>query len=157
MPINEDELDQMVGRPWMHRVPPECPDCGYNLTGLLSGVCPECGMPVQRRVVEQQARDVVAEAWRLKGINDVAKAALIIGVVAAVMMLGMRLIGYPVAARVIGFFGGVLAFGLGLSILRAMRVPLELLEEMEGKPNYPMGIAAAALGAVLVGLAVVMP
>ena len=23
-----------------------CPDCGYNLTGNTSGVCPECGTPV---------------------------------------------------------------------------------------------------------------
>jgi len=29
------------------RVPPgHCPNCGYDLTGNVSGVCPECGMPV---------------------------------------------------------------------------------------------------------------
>jgi rubrerythrin len=26
-----------------------CPGCGYNLTGNLSGVCPECGAPFARR------------------------------------------------------------------------------------------------------------
>lgn len=156
MPFHEDELDQMIGRPWVHRVPPECPQCGYNLTGLTSGVCPECGTPVQRRVVEQQARDIVAEGWRLKGINDIAKGALIIGVATTVMMLALWMMKYPGLARVIGFFGGVLALGLGLSILRATRVPIELLEELDGKPNYPLGIAAALLGAVLVALAVVL-
>jgi hypothetical protein len=25
-----------------------CRRCGYNLTGNLSGVCPECGTPVKR-------------------------------------------------------------------------------------------------------------
>jgi hypothetical protein len=25
-----------------------CPTCGYNLTGNLSGMCPECGTPVLR-------------------------------------------------------------------------------------------------------------
>jgi hypothetical protein len=25
---------------------PNCPACGYNLTGNLSGICPECGTPV---------------------------------------------------------------------------------------------------------------
>ena len=25
---------------------PECGNCGYNLTGNVSGVCPECGTPI---------------------------------------------------------------------------------------------------------------
>jgi hypothetical protein len=25
--------------------PPQCASCGYNLTGNLSGICPECGTP----------------------------------------------------------------------------------------------------------------
>jgi hypothetical protein len=28
--------------------PNHCQQCGYNLTGNLSGTCPECGMPVTR-------------------------------------------------------------------------------------------------------------
>jgi hypothetical protein len=32
------------------RLPPgHCRQCGYNLTGNVSGVCPECGTPVGRR------------------------------------------------------------------------------------------------------------
>ena len=27
------------------RILPECPNCGYDLTGNTSGVCPECGLP----------------------------------------------------------------------------------------------------------------
>ncbi|HEY2584722.1 MAG TPA: hypothetical protein VGI81_03030 [Tepidisphaeraceae bacterium] len=27
----------------------ECPLCGYNLTGNVSGTCPECGAPVLQR------------------------------------------------------------------------------------------------------------
>ena len=31
------------------RVPPDhCQKCGYDLTGNVSGVCPECGTPVER-------------------------------------------------------------------------------------------------------------
>ncbi len=30
------------------RLPNHCPKCGYNLTGNTSGVCPECGTPVNR-------------------------------------------------------------------------------------------------------------
>lgn len=34
---------------------PRCHVCTYNLTGNLSGICPECGTPVQSRVVEAPA------------------------------------------------------------------------------------------------------
>ncbi len=31
-----------------HRVPPGyCKKCGYDLTGNVSGICPECGTPVK--------------------------------------------------------------------------------------------------------------
>jgi hypothetical protein len=31
------------------RIPPgHCRKCGYNLTGNVSGICPECGTPVKR-------------------------------------------------------------------------------------------------------------
>ena len=33
-----------------HRFPPGyCQDCGYDLTGNTSGVCPECGTPIDGR------------------------------------------------------------------------------------------------------------
>ena len=35
-------------RRWRRRRRGECVACGYDLTGNVSGVCPECGAPVQR-------------------------------------------------------------------------------------------------------------
>jgi len=32
-------------RPRKHHGAPQCPQCGYNLTGNVSGRCPECGTP----------------------------------------------------------------------------------------------------------------
>ena len=32
----------LIRRPW-RRLPGLCTRCGYNLTGNVSGVCPECG------------------------------------------------------------------------------------------------------------------
>ena len=31
------------------RLANECPQCEYNLTGNVSGVCPECGTPIKGR------------------------------------------------------------------------------------------------------------
>jgi hypothetical protein len=33
-----------------HILPDHCEECGYNLTGNVSGRCPECGQPVTRAV-----------------------------------------------------------------------------------------------------------
>ncbi len=35
-----------VGRSRVAFDPDHCTSCGYNLTGNLSGVCPECGTPI---------------------------------------------------------------------------------------------------------------
>ena len=32
--------------------PGHCPNCGYNLTGNESGVCPECAAPVRQQDAE---------------------------------------------------------------------------------------------------------
>lgn len=37
----------VVRRRWPAFKPYQCQDCGYNLTGNTSGVCPECGTPFQ--------------------------------------------------------------------------------------------------------------
>ena len=29
-----------------------CLNCGYNLTGNVSGICPECGQPVAQEIMQ---------------------------------------------------------------------------------------------------------
>ena len=33
-------------------LPPQCPMCGYDLTGNLSGKCPECGLPIDPAIMK---------------------------------------------------------------------------------------------------------
>jgi hypothetical protein len=35
--------------PWGREDFSRCPSCGYNLTGNVSGVCPECGTPISKK------------------------------------------------------------------------------------------------------------
>ena len=35
-------------RNWWRRRAGRCLHCGYDLTGNVSGICPECGTPVQK-------------------------------------------------------------------------------------------------------------
>jgi hypothetical protein len=39
---------------------PTCPDCGYNLTGNQSGICPECGAVVRHRLARETRRKTTA-------------------------------------------------------------------------------------------------
>ncbi len=42
---------------WQRNQRPECLECGYNLTGNVSGVCPECGTPVHRLFLPPEEGD----------------------------------------------------------------------------------------------------
>ncbi len=51
-------------------VPPLCPRCGYNLTGLNDPLCPECGYEFDWRSVRRKARAQWLEALGLKTLPD---------------------------------------------------------------------------------------
>ncbi len=146
----------MIGNPWTHQTPPTCPECGYNLTGLTSGRCPECGTPVQRKEVEQLAREVKAQAVWLKGMNDVPRAGMVVAVATAVLVGACWVLKYPGMAQVFGLMGGVAAFALGLSVMRTLRVSAEVLATLPEKPEYATGVSAACLGALLVAVSIVL-
>jgi predicted RNA-binding Zn-ribbon protein involved in translation (DUF1610 family) len=156
MPLDPSHLDRMLGQPWRHKTPPTCPECGYNLTGLTSNRCPECGTSIQRKEVEQLAREAAMQAVWLRGINDVPRAGLWVGVFAGILLGAVWAGGYPGLARVAGFMGGFAAFALGLSVLRALRVSAEVVETLSQKPNYALGFSVAGLGALLVAVSIIL-
>lgn len=59
----------------------QCRECGYDLTGLRSGVCPECGTKIRHNKKAdwdaQTERDVVHEEWRKPAIAGAIGAAAI--------------------------------------------------------------------------------
>ena len=157
MPIEEPHLKRMAGDPWIYKLPPICPQCGYNLTGLTSPRCPECGRVFHRKEVEQRARELSHEMLRLKDVNEVPGCGLKV-VIGGFVFFGLtKLVGFKSVPGVVGLLVGVLAFGLGLSVFRARRLPSSVIEELPAPPNYMLGLGVAALGILLVVLSLILP
>ncbi|MCH7813522.1 MAG: hypothetical protein IID40_05825, partial [Planctomycetes bacterium] len=116
----------MAGQPWIHKLPPSCPNCGYNLTGLTSPRCPECGVVFRRKEVEQRARELSVETVRLRGVNDVPRVGFKVAVIGYLVVGFGFLIDLSTFTRIVGVVAGVVAFGLGLSVFRALRLPAPL-------------------------------
>ena len=156
MPIEESHLKRMAGDPWISKMPPTCPKCGYNLTGLPSSRCPECGTICDRRELERRARDFAVQAAKLKEINEVSGWGLRLAIVGfSLLGLGL-LIGAFEVVRIVGLPVGVLTFGLGASVFRALRLPAWVANELGARANYPLGISVALLGLLLTVLCIIL-
>jgi len=157
MPIDDTDLKRLTGDPWGHPVPPTCPQCGYNLTGIALVRCPECGHHLNRRELDQRARDLAADVNRLHDVNEIPRYGLWSGI-GGLVVLGLGvLVGVDPIGRVLGVFIGIVTVGLGLSVFRACRLPEAMLERLPKPPNYALGVGTALLGVLLVVLSVAMP
>lgn len=94
-----------------------CPGCGYNLRGLSTGVCPECGAAVDR-----EAAMYVGEEIHLGGGTAVLWLAVIAG--GGLQVLGMWLV--PTVFSKDAVWPGGWANGLTV-MSRVLAVPLLLV------------------------------
>jgi len=149
----------MLGDPWRFELPPMCPKCGYDLSGTGGNRCPECGITYIRSVVAEQARRMQFELRRLKNMNQLVsiglKLAIFGGAAVGIGMLRARATpSLDEVARLVGVLCGVPAVSLGLNVFRVKRFPVRVIEYLPVQPNYPLGIATAILGALLVAFSV---
>ncbi len=114
-------------------------------------------MVFRRKEVEQRARELSVETVRLRGVNDVPRFGFKVAVIGYVVVGAGFLIDLSTFTRIVGVVAGVVAFGLGLSVFRALRLPANLREDLASRPNYMLGVGVAALGLMLAAVAVVLP
>ena len=160
MPLDEATLERLLGHEWRERIPPICPECGYNLTGLPDNRCPECGYVYSRQDVARNARNMVYQLQALRDVNEILKVGLYLGGAAALFFIAARLTGTGgilVLARIACVFMGLPTIGLGLQVFRVKRLPPWAREFVPTEPHYGRGAATAALGLLLILAALLVP
>jgi hypothetical protein len=142
MPLDEGELDQIGKFRLPTPVPPICPQCGYNLTGLNEPPCPECGYEFDWRSVRRKARMQWLEAMGLKTLPEEIefgwRLAGIAWGVAILVFLGRTFIPWDYCSvwvmlmlmySVEAFMAFCAAF-LCSHVIRFQRLPIEAREEL---------------------------
>lgn len=71
-----------------------CAQCGYSLTGNVSGRCPECGTVVGERGATPAAGTAIAPKWMLAGMYGFAVAEVVMGGL-RISILSMALAPWP--------------------------------------------------------------
>lgn len=119
--IEYDELNRLTGVRPKATVPPFCPSCGYNMTGAVSTICPECGEQFDRAKWEQQARLVARRVEQLREADEWAKHAMFLAVGAACAELFCWAARGSVLSMIFSpaaWVGGFVAFFLGVALFR---------------------------------------
>ncbi len=152
MALEVSHLERLLGDEWREALPPICLDCGYDLTGLPSNRCPECGNVFVRADVVRQARQLRNQLRQLRTSNDLLRFGWYLGLGAGGGLAILAVLGFVVhpefrtMGSIFGLFGGVPTTGLGLQVLRVLRLPVWARERMEGGPDVYRGVALAMLG-----------
>jgi hypothetical protein len=158
MTLTWDELEQIRGKQeWRIPIPPTCPCCGYNLTGLPSNRCPECGLVFNWKIVRRRAGQVWSAVNSLRNANRDAVGGLKIVGLGWLFMIPVAFLGLGVLGcvlRVIIASAAILALVLGSQVLSIRRVPKWARVYIEGPPTK-VAVGAAAIVLSLVLLAVV--
>jgi predicted RNA-binding Zn-ribbon protein involved in translation (DUF1610 family) len=76
MTLSWEDMEQIRGRrDWRIPIPPTCPSCHYNLTGLSSNRCPECGQIFNWRSVRRRAGRIWSTVNTVRHAGRDAKTA----------------------------------------------------------------------------------
>ena len=154
MSLSWDKLDQM--RPqseWRLPLPPTCPKCEYNLTGLSADRCPECGSTFRWKELRTRASHVWTLTRRLKHANQDATFGLIMALSGWFVVGFVRLVRWDAVMLLVDGIAviiGLLTIILGSQVLNIRRVPKWARSYVaEPPPSLRLGAGVIVLGFTL--------
>lgn len=154
-------LHRLAGTKELVELEPCCIHCGYDLRGSPLSRCPECGnsfdLDAWRKEVDR-TREILRD---FANFAVLLRLGLWIAAGCAALRAGMLLFdaGDFVLSftRFLSLIGGVVAFFIGLGVLRLSRLPQWARAQLKNQPSRPMAVASVVLGTVLVLSAVLSP
>ncbi len=143
----------------MEDIPPFCIQCGYNLTGSVSGRCPECGTPFVEKDWKREADRIREHLREARDCNEWVRRGLFV----ALAGLGCSVLVYVTGNAcvktllVLGGVGcGISAVFLALGVFRVRRVPEWARERLGTAPNYSLAVLTVLLGVLAVAATAVL-
>lgn len=143
---------------WREKLPPICPGCGYNLTGLESVRCPECGRHVSWTELRTNARTLYHSLRQVEDVNDMVSVGVALGVAAMVLLFTFHMLAcWQGLARVVSFLMALGALGAALQVFRVRRFPEWAAEFLAKRPSYLKAAGIVMLSLLAMALAIFMP
>lgn len=136
---------------WDQAIPPTCGDCGYNLLGLRSNRCPECGASIDLNYAQQRIREMKTTLSLLSTANRKFKISLGIAIGGWLLLLLVRMPPGWMPTIVWSSLGGVAILGalvgaiMAYPVLHVRKLP-PWAREMIGPPPPNLTVGDIALG-----------